>query len=380
MSILLISIFISEIIIWIYIGISPSALLSLMKVLQICLCLLATEFYSPMIYLNFAAWFKILKWDFRFMDFMFGPLRTTLESFVKTDYYKNIERIGFTENSMLVNYYVSYIFLFLMTLGHLWLRLLNFSMKNSKSGWKNFIEKIVFTLDHGFYVKVLIHMAFMTSFICASEISGYNNQYGYSLSVAGSIFSLCFCIFLCITPSAILLLLGVTHLIFNKFNKKLGISNNELENRIPGQWGHNFLRGFFSGLRNGYQHYFHIVDTIRYVIYGCLLILINDRFMLIVTLIVIQWIMLLLTAISRPFKLLIDNILVIINELLLGIIFGIFYRFSAPPSISELDNYYNLEGILLVAFISISKHLIIIHFRCFLCSYNKLNSSYCLCC
>ena len=352
---LIIVVFMTEILLWVYIGVSPSSLFSLMKVLQIWLWLLVTEFYSPIIYLKFITWFKILRWDFKLMDFMFGPLRTTLESSVKTEYYKHLDRIGFSENSLFVDYHVSYIFLILMALGHLWIRLLNLSLNKSKSSWKGYVEKIVFTLDHGFYVKVLVSMAFMTAFLCTSEISGYNHQYGYSLSVVGSYLSLGFWIFFCIIPSVAILLLGTIHLIFNKFNKKLGISKNELENRIPGQWGHNFLRGFFSGLRNGYQHYFHLIDTIRYIIYGCIIILINDELILIATLISIQGIMLLLTVISRPFKLIIDNLLVIINESVLAIVFGIFYKFSAHPSVSSLDNYYNIEGIVIITILTISK-------------------------
>mmetsp|Transcript_7074 Transcript_7074/g.8025 ORF Transcript_7074/g.8025 Transcript_7074/m.8025 type:complete len:98 (+) Transcript_7074:275-568(+) len=96
---------------------------------------------------------------------------------------------------MLANYYVCFILLILLVVGHLWIKLLNLELKNKKSFCKDYIGKIAFTFDHGFYVKLLTSMAFMTAFTCTSEITGYYSQNGYNLNVVGSYLSLGFCVF-----------------------------------------------------------------------------------------------------------------------------------------------------------------------------------------
>ena len=129
--------------------------------------------YYPVLFSEFIRGFQVVKWDFKFFDFIFAFKRPNICSHFENPMIVPLVNIEFTCNSFIINFMNTIAVFVLLLLGALWVRLLRWAMRR-KSLISNFISKIRLNLHLSVTILFLI--------ICStSEIKSYFNHFGTNI-------------------------------------------------------------------------------------------------------------------------------------------------------------------------------------------------------
>ena len=313
---------------------------------QIYLSLPFTELYIPDNYVSYAKSMGILKWDFKFLDFM--KIDSALENTFNVTSSKNMTRIDYKSGSMIVNDVYLILIIPIIIIVHIVLIIISFLkwiIKNVKL--TIILESIKKSMAYSLYTKFLVYWSlflFITSFcdIFSMDMSSGANAISiiFSVSYIGMMIALMIIYFI----------------------KTLTLSEDitEIYTSTKQSILNHIAISLFIGLKTSKKsRLYYLIMTIHRALIAILLFILKIGLIQLVLILIFEVIFAIYFWIVRPYQSNVNNILGIWNQLMVIIWCFVLIQTTSTVDFTQ-SGFNNVIGIVVIAIVSFNLVLLVI--------------------
>ena len=306
----------------------------------------ATELYIPDNYVSYAKSLGILKWDFKFLDFM--GIDTALSSSFNVTSSKNMTRIDYQSGSMIVNDIYLILLIPIVIIIHIIIVIISLSKwANKNVKFSMILGSIKKAMAYTLYTKFLVYSSlflFITSFWDILSMDMSKGANAISIIVAVAYIGMMVAMMVIYLVKVIRLPEDITE---TYTNSKQGFLNH-------------IAISLFIGLKtNKRSRLYYLIFIVHRAIIAFLIMILKYGLIQLIMILILEVILVLYFCIVRPYQANINNILAIWNQIVVIISWFILIQTTNTVDFTQ-QGFNGTIGIILIAIVSFNLVVLVV--------------------